>query len=108
MRRPVCHSRLCYRLTAGLLFAHVLAVVVLAASPRLHRWVCTKADGDDDDCAIVAFIHGGSGTVPEPLAAAALAGPPTWICFVVLPAAGFVPSVFATGGVCEHAPPGFG
>ena len=84
--------------------AHLLAVLALAASPRLHQWVHPDAD-DDQDCAVLLFLHG-SGDVPV--------GPICLPVFVRLAvplmaarilSTAFVPSVFAVNRVFEHGPP---
>ena len=91
-----------------LVLAHVLAVLALAASPRLHHWVHPD-EGDDGDCAVVWFAHGsGGGAVPGPCAlplfsGLELAAQPA----MALPAV-FVPAVFAGSRVFEHAPPPLG
>lgn len=93
------------RLVAALVLAHLLAVLVLAASPRLHAWIHPDADDDDHDCAAVLFLHGGvDGAAPLPLIAAAPLVLAAVLVAAVRPAA-FVPSVFARGRVFEHAPP---
>ena len=89
---------------AALVFAHVLAGMVLAASPRLHHWVHPDADDDDHDCAVVLFLHSGCDQAPPAAAVPVCAD----IALLVPPVA-FRPirvtSVFATSGVLEHAPP---
>ena len=92
------------RLVAALLLAHLLAVLALAASPRLHAWLHPGEADDDDDCAVVLFLHGtvdGAAAVPVVTALTALG---TVFVAGAGPAA-FVPSVFARGRVFEHAPP---
>ena len=93
------------RLVAALLLAHLLAVLLLAASPRLHAWLHPGEADDDDDCAVVLFLHGTvDGTVPVPALIATLIA----LAAVFVSASGpvaFVPSVFARGRVFEHAPP---
>lgn len=89
---------------AVLLLAHLLAVLILAASPRLHRWVHADADDDDHDCAVVLFLHGDGNAGPAPLIVPTGVGPATEFVPVV-PRTEFVPSVFAANRVFEHAPP---
>ena len=89
---------------AVLLLAHVLAVVALAVSPRLHHWVHPDADDDQHECAVALFLHGGCDQPPPPVAVPACADawqeilphafPPAWVA-----------SVFSTSRVLEHAPP---
>ena len=86
------------------MLAHVLAVLILAASPRLHHWVHPDADDDDHDCAVVLFLHGGGDVGPAPLIVTACAGLATEFVLVLAPAE-FVPSVFAGNRVFEHGPP---
>lgn len=93
-----------HRALSALLLAHVLAVVVLAASPSLHRWL--HGDLDDDDCAVVLFTHGGiQGPTGPVLVPGFVVQTVRW--FFLTPVTGeFVPSTFALGRVFEHAPPG--
>lgn len=93
------------RLVAALLLAHLLAVMALAASPRLHAWLHPDEADDDDDCAVVLFLHGTvDGAAPVPVVVAALIALAAVFVAVTEPVA-FVPSVFARGQVFEHAPP---
>ena len=62
--RPIVSAR---SALAVLLWAHLLAILTLAASPRLHHWVHPDADDDDHDCAVVVFVHGGCGPTPTPV-----------------------------------------
>lgn len=87
------------------MFAHLLALLALAASPRLHQWVHPDADNDDHDCAVVVFLHGGGTAAPGPVVAPGLVGTGHPTILAALPRPVFVPSVFAAGGVFEHAPP---
>ena len=86
------------------MLAHVLALLALSASPRLHHWVHPDADDDDHDCAAVLFLHGGCDQAPAAVVVPACACAPQEI-----PAVAFrqvwVASVFAGSGVLEHAPP---
>ena len=78
--------------------------MALAASPRLHHWIHPDADGDDHDCAVVLFLHGGCGQAPLALTVPVCADfwerispvtfRPVWVA-----------SVFAASAVLEHAPP---
>lgn len=99
--QPLCSAR---DVVAGLLLAHVLAVLILAASPRLHHWVHPDADDDDHDCAVVLFLHGSSDVGPTPLIVPACAALATEFVRVVPPAE-FIPSVFVANRVFEHGPP---
>ena len=83
---------------------HLLAALVLAASPRLHAWL-HPGETDDDDCAVVLFVHGTvDGAAPLPLIVSVFAV--LAAVFVAIPAlVVFVPTVFARGRVFEHAPP---
>lgn len=97
------------RALAVLVLAHVLAVLALAASPRLHHWVHPDEDGDDGDCAVVWLLHGSGGdAAPGPCALPVLFGLElTARSATALPAV-FVPAVFAGSRVFEHAPPRVG
>lgn len=93
------------RLVAALLLAHLLAVLALAASPRLHAWLHPGEADDDGDCAVVLFLHGNvEGAASAPVIVAALIALATVFVSGARSAA-FVPSVFARGRVFEHAPP---
>ena len=104
MRRSDRHPCFRYRLAAVLLLAHLLAIIALAASPRLHHWVHPDADDDDHDCAVELFLHGGGGPVPVAVVAPVCAHP--WL---VASPPGDVPvwvaGIFAVHGTLEHAPP---
>ena len=88
-----------------MLLAHLLAVLVLAASPRLHHRVHPDADDDDHDCAVVWFLHGGADAAPAPTAVPAFVRVEVAERVVALRRAAFVPSVFAGNRVFEHGPP---
>ncbi len=93
------------RLAAGLLLAHLLAALVLAASPRLHAWLHPGEADDDDDCAVVLFLHGTvDGAAPLPLIVAVLVALAA-VFVATTEMAAFVPSVFTRSRVFEHAPP---
>ena len=98
------HPRPCYRLAAVLLLAHLLAVLALTASPRLHHWVHPDADDDDHDCAVVLLMHGGCGQPPAPSVLPAV----VYTCQqvpLVEPLPVWVDGTFAVNGTLEHAPP---
>ncbi len=93
------------RLVAALLLVHLLAALLLAASPRLHAWLHPGEADDDDDCAVVLFLHGTvEGAAPLVLIVVATALLAAVFVAITEPAA-FVPTVFARGRVFEHAPP---
>ena len=100
----VRHPRLGRCLVVALVLAHLLAGMTLAASPRLHHWVHPDADGDDHDCAVVLFLHGGCGQAPLDVVLPVCAD----LWEKISPLA-FRPvrvaSVFAVSAVLEHAPP---
>ena len=92
------------RLIAALTLAHLVAVLALAASPRLHHWVHPDEQDDDGDCAVVLFLHGGCNQAPAPLIVPGCADIwQTTDAIVTEPIR--VPSVFAVCGVLEQAPP---
>ena len=100
---PISSARC--RFIAALLLAHLLAVLALAASPRLHAWLHPGEADDDDDCAVVLFMHGTiDGAAAAPVVVAALIALATVFVATPKPKA-FVLSVFARGRVFEHAPP---
>ena len=103
MKRSTVPS-LYHRFIAGLVLAHLLVVLALAASPRLHHLIHPDEVDDDGDCAVVLFLHGGCDQAPVPLVV------PTCVeawhaTAAAVTAAVRVPSVFAVCGVLEHAPP---
>ncbi len=94
----------CHRFIAGLVLAHLLAVLVLAASPRLHHLIHPDEDDDDGDCAVVLFLHGGCDQALAPLVVPMRVE--VWhAAAAAVTAAVRMPSVFAVCGVLEHAPP---
>ena len=89
---------------AVLLGWHLLAILALAASPRLHHWVHPDADDDDHDCAVVVFVHGGCGPTPAPLVIPANVTTrhvPGRVEILQI----WVANIFAVNGTLEHAPP---
>ena len=105
MNHPACPALpAARRFVAGLLLAHVAAIVILTVSPRLHHWIHPDADDDDHDCAVELFLHGGChaapGMVHAPLPpceyhpVAFVAATPSWVA-----------SIFSLGSILEHAPP---
>ncbi len=104
MNRPAATLPLSRRLVAALVLAHLLALLALAASPRLHHWVHPDEEDDDGDCSVVLFLHGGCNHAPAPVVAPACAE--VWQTIAAIVAGPIrVPSVFAVCGVLEHAPP---
>ena len=93
------------RFLSAALLAHVLALVVLTASPTAHRAVHGDADTSDHDCAVVLFAHGGVEQASGPVTVPVFIAPPTGFAPLAVASGEFVPSVFATGGVFEHGPP---
>ena len=91
---------------SAVLLAHLLALLVLAASPRLHQWLHGDADEADHDCAAVLFSHGGveqvGGTVAAPGFVVQTVG---FAPLAAETARAFVPSTFAGSRVFEHGPP---
>ena len=99
--RPLLSTRCAL---AALLWVHLLAVLVMTASPRIHHWVHPDADDDDHDCAVMLFIHGATGLVPSSmviLACTAIRHVPTrfGVCQT------WVAGIFAVNSTLEHAPP---
>ena len=81
----------------------MFAVMALAASPGLHHWL--HGDADDDDCAVVLFLHGGLNEAVGPLPVPGFVVQTVGFVPLTLVVQEFVPSVFAMGAVFEHAPP---
>ena len=88
-----------------LLIAHLLFVVVLAASPHLHRLFHHDADHGSHECIVTLMISGGSdgSSAPQVLETGA----------ILLTAFNFSPKthspdvtpLFLSAHVFEHAPP---
>ena len=89
------------------MLAHLLAMIALAASPRLHHWVHPDAGDDDHDCAVALFLHGGCGQAP--VAAVAPVCAHVWrVALLPEDVPVWVAGVFAVNGTLEHAPPRVG
>ena len=104
MNRTAAKFPLSRRFIAALVLTHLLTVLVLAASPRLHHWVHPDEDDDDGDCAVVLFLHGGCDHAPAPVIAPACAEVRQAIAAIVAETVR-VPSMFTVCGILEHAPP---
>jgi len=91
------------RAIALLLVVHLLAVVVLAALPRLHEAVHADAEHEDHQCAVTLYHHGGySNALPDALPL----GGVSWAPLVYqAPVSVWVPCPFLLGSILEHAPP---
>ena len=53
-------------LIAFVLIAHLVAIVAMAACPRLHEWAHHDTDDDDHDCAVVLFASGAANASVAP------------------------------------------
>jgi hypothetical protein len=90
---------------ACLLTAHLLIVVALAASPRLHQLLHHGADHGDHECAVTMMISGGTdGSCGSPVFDANAIFP---IAFGSRPDmhSRDVAPLFLDAHVFEHAPP---
>ena len=93
----------------GILLAHLLAVMALAALPKVHALVHHHAHDHDHDhshpheCAVTVFLNGGySAAVGIPIVVGAI----SWTLLALIrPSLVWVESLFLSRSVLEHAPP---
>jgi hypothetical protein len=89
------------------LLAHLLAVMALAALPKVHDLVHGHPHDHDHDhvheCAVTVFLQGGySASVATPIIIGAMA----WtLQAFIRPSPVWVESLFLSRSVLEHAPP---
>ena len=88
-----------------LLIAHLLIVVVLAASPHLHQLLHHDADHGSHKCVVTIMISGGSDGSPAPQVLEAGAFLPTSFNFSQETHSPDVTPLFLSAHVFEHAPP---
>jgi hypothetical protein len=90
---------------ACLLTAHLLIVVVLAASPQLHQLLHHDADQSNHECAVTLMVSGGSdgSSVPQILEAGAIL--PVVFDFLLEANSRDVSALFLGAHIFEHAPP---
>jgi hypothetical protein len=88
-----------------LLIAHLLIVVVLAASPQLHQLFHHDADHGTHECVVTLMISGGSEGSPSPQVLEAGAILPTSFNFSTETRFTDVSPLFLSAHVFEHAPP---
>jgi hypothetical protein len=86
------------------LLVHLVLAMGMAANHELHEWVHGDAGHDDHECVVQLLLHGGCDN-------AAAEQPALFLSHLLhesVPQAPVadVPSVFLTGGILEHAPPG--
>ena len=93
----------------GILLAHLLAVMALAALPKVHDLVHDHAHGHDHDhyhaheCAVTVFLNGGySASIAVPIIIGAMAW--TLLAFI-RPSRVWVENLFLSRSVLEHGPP---
>lgn len=100
---PRLKSPALQRAIIALLLGHLLAVVAMAGSSRLHQWVHHDADANGHECAVTLFLHGGYAGSAAPLILVAS------MAFMLVrferPRPVWVASLFLSRGVLEHAPP---
>ena len=88
-----------------LLIAHLLIVVVLAASPHLHQLFHHDADHGTHECVVTIMISGGSDGSPAPQILEAGAILPTSFNFSPETRFTDVSPLFLSARIFEHAPP---
>ena len=91
------------RAVVAVLLAHLLAVIAMTAFPKLHQWVHQDADGNNHDCAVTLFLHGGYESAATVVI---LIGSLVFTrSRCELPRTSWVPGLFLSQGVLEYAPP---
>ena len=88
-----------------LLIGHLLIVVALAASPRLHQLFHHDADHGSHECVVTIMISGGSDGSPAPQVLEAGAILPTSFNFSPEAHSHNVTPLFLSAHVFEHGPP---
>jgi hypothetical protein len=83
------------------LFAHLLAVMAMAASPALHEWIHPDSRDADHDCAVVLFTGGGAEAAVVVLVVAVMARSGSQ----AVPRCDQVDGIFRVLRILEHAPP---
>ena len=103
-------SRLHHAILAVVL-THLLAVMALAALPKVHEWVHshdhahshTHDHSHDHDCPVTQFLHGG---YTASVAAVCVIGVTAWTTFsFIRPGLIWAENLFLSGSILEHAPP---
>ena len=109
-------SRLHHAILA-LVLTHLLAVMALAALPKVHEWVHshnhdpthahshdhTHGHSHEHECAVTQFLHGG---YMASAAAIFVIGVAAWTTFsFIRPRFLWVENLFLSGSILEHAPP---
>jgi hypothetical protein len=87
----------------GALVAALLWILALAVAPRWHESVHHDSNGSRHECAVTLLRSGVWDSTPVPDLAIGIGA--AWGREEAIPHVAWVPSVFLTGGVFEHAPP---
>ena len=90
---------------AVLLLAHLMIVVMLAASPHLHQLFHHDADHGSHECVVTLMISGGSDGSSAPQVLVACFTFPTVFNFSFETHSHDVAPLFLSAHVFEHAPP---
>src|ERR1700744_5816720 len=105
MLRQLQQQHLLRQTTIAVVLVHLMMVLAMAVCPDLHSFFHHDADDGDHDCAVTHYWFGdhGDGAPAQPVVIHPIsceisyASPPLSL--------DWVPSVFVTLGVFEHAPP---
>jgi hypothetical protein len=92
------------RTLAGGLIAAFLIVLAMEACPAFHEFIHNDAGADDHECAVTLFQSGACHSAPV---LAFVVGDISPLCFFEVPAVAgqWVPGIFLTRNILEHAPP---
>jgi len=105
MLRRLQQQRLLLQTGSAVILAHLLMVLAMAASPDLHSFFHHDADDGDHECAVTHYWFGdhGDGAPAQPV----IVHPSGCeIPFTCAPhPSQWVPSIFVTLRIFEHAPP---
>lgn len=93
------------RVITLLVLLHFVAILAMAALPRLHDWAHhDEAHDADHQCAVTLFANGSIDLSPAPTQVSP-AGVTYLSCIVTSPAPCWVESQHLSRSVLEHAPP---
>jgi len=98
--------RLLHLAVAFCVGAHLLMAMAMAASPELHRYFHSDADGEDHECVVTHLnkgdLHDGAPTILVTLGQAL---PTNELGRTATAESVWVAPLFLKNGVLEHAPP---
>jgi len=94
------------RVIVAVMLAHFLAVLAMAASPDLHELAHHDEHEESHHCVVTAMLSGGAGDGAPPQSFTVAAILPHQFFSVAEFDPLWIASLFLTGCVLEHAPPG--